>query len=90
MDLNINNANIIQRIRLLENASPITGGFVTELKIQQLICTLGFRAGTMQLGHFKYCTPSFAPGNYEQGDGKDLGHALEFKTEMQLSYTAFR
>ena len=31
-------------------------------------------------------TPSFAPGFYHEGDGKDLGHALEFKTEVQLSY----
>ena len=30
-------------------------------------------------------TPSFAPGLYEAGDGKDLGHALEFKSEVQLS-----
>ena len=32
-------------------------------------------------------TPSFAPGFYHEGDGKDLGHALEFKSEVQLSYT---
>ena len=31
-------------------------------------------------------TPSFAPGYYRQGDGKDLGHGLEFKTELQLSF----
>ena len=30
-------------------------------------------------------TPSFTPGYYNQGDGKDLGHALEFKSEVQLS-----
>ena len=29
--------------------------------------------------------PSFAPGYYNQGDGKDLGSPLEFKTEIQLS-----
>ena len=27
-------------------------------------------------------TPSFAPGLYHKGDGKDLGHALEFKSEI--------
>ena len=32
-------------------------------------------------------TPSFAPGLYHKGDGKDLGHVLEFKTEVQFSYT---
>ncbi len=31
-------------------------------------------------------TPSFAPGLYHEGDGKDLGHVLEFKSEVQFSY----
>ena len=31
-------------------------------------------------------TPSFAPGLYHEGDGKDLGHVLEFKSEIQFSY----
>ncbi len=43
----------------------------------------------MQLGTIKF-TPSFAPGYYQQGDGKDLGHALEFKSEMQLILHVFR
>ncbi len=30
-------------------------------------------------------TPSFTPGLYNQGDGKDLGHLLEFKSEVQIS-----
>ena len=30
-------------------------------------------------------TPSFTPGLYRQGGGKDLGHPLEFKSEVQLS-----
>ena len=30
-------------------------------------------------------TPSFTPGVYNQGDGKDLGHLVEFKSEVQLS-----
>ena len=29
--------------------------------------------------------PSFAPGLYSMGDGKDLGSPLEFKSEVQLS-----
>ena len=29
--------------------------------------------------------PSFTPGLYEQGNGKDLGHLVEFKSELQLS-----
>ena len=31
-------------------------------------------------------TPSFTPGLYSEGDGKDLGHVIEFKTEIQISY----
>ena len=34
-------------------------------------------------------TPSFTPGYYTQGDGKDLGHVLEFKSEVQLSFNLF-
>ena len=30
-------------------------------------------------------TPSFTPGLYSEGDGKDLGHPIEFKSELQLS-----
>ena len=30
-------------------------------------------------------TPSFTPGLYNEGDGKDLGHLVEFKSELQLS-----
>ena len=29
--------------------------------------------------------PSFTPGLYGEGDGKDLGHMIEFKSELQLS-----
>ena len=31
-------------------------------------------------------TPSFAPGLYERGDGKDLGHAIEFRSGLDLAY----
>ena len=37
-----------------------------------------------KIGNLNF-TPSFTPGYYSQGDGKDLGHALEFKSELQLS-----
>ena len=33
--------------------------------------------------------PSFTPGIYGKGDGKDLGHAIEFKSEIQLSFDIF-
>lgn len=31
-------------------------------------------------------TPSFAVGAYEDGDGKDLGGTLEFRSAVELSY----
>ena len=34
-------------------------------------------------------TPSFTPGLYNEGDGKDLGHLIEFKTELQFSLNLF-
>ena len=35
-------------------------------------------------------TPSFTPGLYHEGDGKDLGHLLEFKSEVQISLDIFK
>lgn len=31
-------------------------------------------------------TPSLAAGYYEEGDGRDLGHELEFRSSIELSY----
>ena len=31
-------------------------------------------------------TPSFAPGYYIQGSGKDLGHPIEFRSAIELAY----
>ena len=39
----------------------------------------------MKLG-FLTLTPSFAPGYYSYGNGKDLGYPLEFKSEIQMSF----
>ena len=33
--------------------------------------------------------PSFTPGLYGEGNGKDLGHIVEFKSEVQLSLNIF-
>ena len=33
--------------------------------------------------------PSFAPGYYEAGGGKDLGSPLEFKSEIKLNFDIF-
>ena len=69
------------RNSFLGKISPITGGFLTG-KSAFYIYT-GAQA-EYDLGLFTV-TPSFAPGYYNYGDGKDLGSALEFKSEVQVS-----
>ena len=73
----------LERNTFLGNASPITGGFITENSAAYVYT--GVEWNYAMGGKFKF-TPSFAPGLYYEGDGKDLGHALEFKTEVQISY----
>ena len=66
----------------LGNISPIIGGFITENSAAYIYSGIEWN---IDLGSFVF-TPSFAPGLYNEGNGKDLGHILEFKTEVQLSY----
>ena len=73
----------LERNFLIGNASPITGGFITENSAAYLYTGVEWNYTMSEKLKF---TPSFAPGIYHEGDGKDLGHALEFKTEIQLSY----
>ena len=74
----------LERNTFLGNASPITGGFITENSAAYVYT--GVEWNYVMGDKIKF-TPSFAPGFYHEGDGKDLGHALEFKTEVQLSYS---
>ena len=69
------------RESFLGRLSPITGGFLTENNAYYLYT--GAQA-EYDFGMFTI-TPSFAPGYYSSGDGKDLGHSLEFKSEVQMS-----
>ena len=73
----------LQRNTFLGNASPITGGFITENSAAYIYT--GIEWNYVISDKIKF-TPSFAPGIYHAGNGKDLGHALEFKTEIQASY----
>ena len=73
----------LNRDTFLGNISPITGGFVTENSAVYIYT--GFE-WNVDMGSGLTFTPSFAPGLYHEGDGKDLGHVLEFKSEVQLSY----
>ena len=69
------------RDTFLGNVSPITGGFLTENSAAYVYTGVQaqYKIGALNL------TPSFTPGLYHEGDGKDLGHMLEFKSEVQLS-----
>ena len=71
----------LYRKSFLGKLSPITGGFLTEKNAFYLYT--GVQA-EYQLGFLKI-TPSFAPGYYNYGDGKDLGYPLEFKTEVKVA-----
>ena len=71
----------LYRNSFLGKLSPITGGFLTEK--QAFYLYTGAQA-EYDFGPIKI-TPSFAPGYYSYGDGKDLGFPLEFKSEVQLS-----
>ena len=75
----------LYRETFLGTLSPITGGFITEN--QALYAYTGIE-WNFDLGPINF-TPSFAPGLYGEGDGKDLGHILEFKSEVQLSLNLF-
>ena len=72
----------LNRNTFLGNVSPITGMFVTQNSAAYIYTGIEWN---VDMGGLKF-TPSFAPGLYHEGDGKDLGHVLEFKSEVQLSY----
>ena len=65
--------------------SPVTGGFISGNNSVYLYT--GVQA-QYDLGLLKII-PSFAPGYYEAGKGKDLGSALEFKSEVKFDFDFF-
>ena len=60
--------------------SPTTGAFVTGKSSLYLYSGV---ATQYSLGPLDI-SPSFAPGYYQKGDGKDLGSVLEFKSEIKV------
>ena len=71
----------LNRDTFLGNLSPITGILVTADNAGYIYT--GIQA-QYKMGALNF-TPSFTPGLYHEGDGKDLGHILEFKSELQFS-----
>ena len=64
---------------------PITGAFITGDSSVYLYTGI---EGQYQMGPLKIL-PSFTPGYYEKGDGKDLGSVLEFKSEIKVGLDIF-
>ena len=73
------------RESFLGTLSPITGFILTENNASYFYTGVQtqYKIGKINV------IPSFTPGIYDEGDGKDLGHALEFKSEVQLSFDIF-
>ena len=74
------NENLIRK-SFLGTLSPVTGAMITADNAAYFYT--GIQA-QYNLGKINI-TPSFTPGIYEQGNGKDLGHLIEFKSELQIS-----
>ena len=64
---------------------PVTGFMLTADSASYLYTGIQaeYKFGKLNL------TPSFSPGLYSVGDGKDLGYPLEFKSELQISVDFF-
>ena len=71
----------LNRDTFLGNLSPITVALLTADSAGYIYT--GVQA-QYKLGVLNF-TPSFTPGLYFEGDGKDLGHLIEFKSELQIS-----
>ncbi len=71
----------LNRNTFLGNLSPITGALITGDNAAYIYT--GVQA-QYKIGALNF-TPSFTPGLYHEGDGKDLGHLIEFKSELQIS-----
>ena len=71
----------LNRDTFLGNLSPITGALITGDNAGYIYTGIQaqYKVGILNI------TPSFTPGLYHEGNGKDLGHMLEFKSEVQLS-----
>jgi len=71
----------LYRESFLGTLQPVTGLMITADNAGYIYTgfQVQYKSGSLTL------TPSFTPGLYSEGDGKDLGHVIEFKSEIQLS-----
>ena len=75
------NTNLFKET-ILGKFSPVTGGFLSGKN--GIYLYTGVQA-EYDLGPLSI-VPSFTPGYYERGEGKELGSALEFKSEIKLGF----
>ena len=73
------------RDTFLGKFKPISGAFMTGNSSIYLYTGV---EGEYGIGPLKIL-PSFSPGYYEKGDGKDLGSVLEFKSEVKVGFDIF-
>ena len=73
------------RDTFLGKFKPVSGAFLTGNSSVYLYTGI---EGQYGIGPLKIL-PSFTPGYYEKGDGKDLGSVLEFKSEVKIGLDIF-
>jgi len=73
------------RNTILGKFSPLSGAFITKKDSVYLYTGV---EGDYSVGKLTI-NPSFAPGYYEKGSGKDLGDVLEFKSELKIGIDLF-
>ena len=75
----------LSRESFLGTISPVTGFMITadNAKYAYTGIQAEYKIGKLNI------IPSFTPGLYGEGQGKDLGHIIEFKSELQLSLDIF-
>ena len=74
------------RNTFLGKISPVTGGFISKKNAVYLYTGIQAEYG---FGPLKVI-PSFSPGYYNAGSGKDLGSPLEFKSEIKFDFDIFK
>ena len=74
------------RNTFLGKIAPVSGAFVTGKN--SLYFYTGIE-GQYSLGPMNI-SPSFTPGYYDKGNGKDLGSELEFKSEVKIGFDIFK
>ena len=75
----------LKRKSFLGTLSPVTGAMITADNAANIYTGVQaqYKMGKLDI------TPSFTPGLYNEGNGKDLGHVVEFKSEVQVSLNLF-